>query len=142
MVDELVRSLDDDTRFSIEEISDRAEIGLLELAARRGGHTDVDVLSRLSDLYPKIGKRRRAVTVARRLVHLAPRDPCHHYRLARSLAQTDDLEDALRVLWRAAQLGYRDLDAVCSDPALVPLFDHPRFGPILLRMRGDARPRD
>jgi hypothetical protein len=50
-----------------------------------------------------------------------------HYNLACSLALSRRRSDALRVLRRAVQLGYRDVDWMLQDPDLEGLKGHAEF---------------
>ena len=85
------------------------------------------VVELLGGLYTQQGRIADGLKMDRKLVRLQPANPTAHYNLACSLALARRRNDALRVLRRAVQLGYRDLDWMQQDPDLEVLKEHPDF---------------
>lgn len=85
------------------------------------------VVELLGGLYTQQGRLADGLRMDRRLVRLQPANPTAHYNLACSLALCRRHTDALRMLRRAVQLGYRDLDWMQQDPDLEDLKEHPEF---------------
>lgn len=92
---------------------------------RRPNYTQVVEL--LGGLYTQQGRIADGLKMDRKLVRLQPDNPTAHYNLACSLALSQRRQDALRVLRRAVQLGYRDLDWMQQDPDLEAIKAHPEF---------------
>lgn len=92
---------------------------------RRPNYTQVVEL--LGGLYTRQGRIADGLKMDRKLVRLQPDNATAHYNLACSLALSKRRQDALRVLRRAVQLGYRDLDWMQQDPDLEAIKAHPEF---------------
>lgn len=87
----------------------------------------VRVIEILGGLYTRKGRIADGLRMDRRLVRLQPANATAHYNLACSLALSKRRGEALRVLHRAVQLGYRDLLWMQQDPDLDALKDHADF---------------
>jgi predicted Zn-dependent protease len=85
------------------------------------------VIEILGGLYTRQGRIADGLKMDRKLVRLQPANPTAHYNLACSLALAKRRGDAIRVLRRAVQLGYRDFDWMQQDPDLELLKEHPGF---------------
>jgi len=64
--------------------------------------------------------------------------PTVAYDAACAFARAQNVTDALRLLHRAKELGYRDADAAASDEDLEPLRKHPEFEAWLAALRQSA----
>ena len=102
------------------------EIGFFESVLRRSPRY-TRVIEILGGLYPEQGRIADGLRMDRRLVRLEPSNPTAHYNLACSLALSRRRADALRVLRRAVQLGYRDIAWMLQDPDLEDLKEHQGF---------------
>lgn len=106
------------------------EIQFFESVLRRcSGYAQV--IEILGGLYTRQGRIADGLRMDRKLVRLQPANPTAHYNLACSLALSKRQRDALRVLRRAVQLGYRDFDWMEQDPDLEGLKEHPGFQALL-----------
>ena len=81
----------------------------------------VEVLMRLGELFAEKGWRRRTLQVDLRLVRLRPSDCSVVYNLACSYATLHQVDEALRELRRAVELGFDDYRQLMVDPDLVSL---------------------
>lgn len=120
----------EDALEAVEEIADRYEQELLEIALE-SNPDDLEILVRLGELYPRLGRARDGLLVDRRLVALAPRDPIVRYNLACSLSLVGEPEAACQALREAIKLGYDDLDHLLTDPDLEQARHHPHFHDVL-----------
>jgi tetratricopeptide (TPR) repeat protein len=102
------------------------EIQFFETVLRRSPRY-VRVVEILGGLYTRQGRVADGLKMDRKLVRLQPGNATAHYNLACSLALSKRRSDALRVLRRAVQLGYRDLDWMLQDPDLESLKGHQGF---------------
>lgn len=94
----------------------------------------VEVLINLGDLFSRKGCHRRALQVDLRLSQLRPRNATVYYNLACSHAILNHMTESLAALERAADLGYRDLDYLLSDPDLAAVRCHVGFRRILAKL--------
>lgn len=85
------------------------------------------VIELLGGLYTQQGRIADGLKMDRKLVRLQPGNATAHYNLACSLALSKRRNDAVRVLRRAVQLGYHDLDWMRQDPDLEDLKNHAGF---------------
>jgi tetratricopeptide (TPR) repeat protein len=90
-----------------------------------------DVIEILGALYTQTGQFDNGLKMDKQLVKLLPSDPTAHYNLACSLAIKDRKSDAVKMLKKAIELGYRDLDWMREDPDLFELHDCPIFENLL-----------
>ena len=81
----------------------------------------------------RAGKTEEMERVCRAGVALLPRDPTWQYNLACALAYRADKSEALEMLERAIDLGFRDRKAMAADSDLKPLSDHPKFIELLAK---------
>jgi tetratricopeptide (TPR) repeat protein len=81
----------------------------------------VEVLMRLGELFADKEWHRRTLQIDQRLAKLRPRDPCAIYNLACSYALLHQVEDAMRELRRAVELGFQDYRQLVIDPDLASL---------------------
>lgn len=102
------------------------EIRFFETVLRRSP-SYARVVEILGGLYTRQGRIADGLRMDRKLVRLQPRNPTAHYNLACSLALSRRRRDALDMLRRAVELGYRDVDWMQQDPDLEELKDHPGF---------------
>ncbi len=91
----------------------------------------VEVIELLGGLYTRAGRIDDGLKMDRKLVRLRPGNPLVHYNLACSLALKRRLKDALAVLAKAVELGYRDINWVQEDPDLENLRSHPSYQRLL-----------
>lgn len=102
------------------------EVSFFESILRRSPRY-TRVIEILGGLYTDQGRIADGLRMDRRLVRLQPSNPTAHYNLACSLALSRRRTDALRVLRRAVQLGYRDVEWMLQDPDLEELKAHKGF---------------
>jgi len=110
------------------------EIGFLEGVVRRDPEY-VDALQILGDVYTRRGRYTKGLEVDLRLSRLRPEDALTHYNLACSLALTGEASQAIAVLHRALDLGYRDFKWLRRDPDLRGIRRHPLYREIRERLR-------
>ena len=95
-------------------------------------HPDyVDVLRILGNLLTLKGRFAEGLQIDRRLVQLRPNDPLAHYNLACSYALLKRPEQAIKTLYRAVELGYRDFRYMREDRDLDAIRHDPRFRQLL-----------
>jgi tetratricopeptide (TPR) repeat protein len=92
---------------------------------------NTDVLAVLGHHYTKLGQHDKGLDVDRRLVVLKPRDPTARYNLACSLSLIGEVEEGLRELAQALELGFNNLELLLSDPDIQKLRGHPTFRELL-----------
>jgi tetratricopeptide (TPR) repeat protein len=97
-----------------------------------------DALVPLAEAYTKAGLYDKGLQADQRLARLRPADPTVHYNLACSYALTAHKDEALDMLERAVELGYRDADFMLHDEDLVSLRDDERFAQLIGRFFGDT----
>jgi tetratricopeptide (TPR) repeat protein len=96
------------------------EIEFYERILNRDPHY-VEVLMRLGELFAEKGWHRRTLQVDQRLADLRPRDEFVIYNLACSHAVLHHVDDAMRELRRAVDLGFSDYRQLMIDPDLASL---------------------
>ena len=96
-------------------------------------NSNSDVLRRQAELLSRQGDHESALQLDRRLVQLHPNDPIVQYNVACSLAMTGQTQEAIEVLSRAIELGYRDFAHMEADADLDQLRDEPGFQELLRR---------
>jgi len=92
----------------------------------------VDVLRVLGSLLSLKGRFAEGLKLDRRLVRLLPEDALAHYNLACSYALMNRVDQSIRTLKRAVELGYRDFRYMREDHDLDPIKHDPRFRQLLL----------
>ncbi len=91
-------------------------------------------LAALGDLYTRKGLFEKGLTVDEQLAQLKPLDPIVLYNLACSYSLVNKLDKALKVIKRAVDCGYDDLDHLSKDPDLMNLRQDNRFKKYLLKI--------
>ncbi|MBI3823979.1 MAG: hypothetical protein HY289_15025 [Planctomycetes bacterium] len=71
------------------------------------------------------------LSIDRRILELRPHDPLAHYNLACSLSLLKKIDQALRALRKAIELGYRDFRYLREDRDLEAVRRDPRFRRLL-----------
>jgi tetratricopeptide (TPR) repeat protein len=95
-------------------------------------HPDyVDVLRVMGNNLTLKGRYAQGLQIDKRLVQLRPNDPLAHYNLACSYALLKRSEQAIKVLRRAVELGYRDFRYMREDHDLDSIRHDPRFRQLL-----------
>lgn len=138
MTTEHALALSEETRKRISAIADRHEQQLLEEALRESPG-DFEILARLGELYPRLGRPEDGLTIDRTLVGMAPADPIVRYNFACSLALTGDIAAAFQALREAIRLGYTDLAHLLRDEDLAALRQEPLFNEVLRLLERLAR---
>ncbi len=88
---------------------------------------DIRLLRLLGELYASRGQYDRALTIDQKLAGLLPEDGVVHYNLACSLAMRGAVQEAIRWLGRAIELGYNDFGHLEVDPDLLSLRQLPQY---------------
>jgi tetratricopeptide (TPR) repeat protein len=91
----------------------------------------VDALRIMGNLLTLKGRFAEGLQIDRRLVQLRPSDSLAHYNLACSYALLKRLDQALKTLRRAVELGYRDFRYMKEDHDLEAVRHDPRFRQLL-----------
>ncbi len=91
----------------------------------------VDVLRVMGHLLTLKGRFSEGLQIDRRLVQLRSTDPLAHYNLACSLALLKRIEQSIKTLRRAVELGYRDFRYMREDHDLDSIRHDPRFRQLL-----------
>jgi tetratricopeptide (TPR) repeat protein len=91
----------------------------------------VDVLRAQGNNLTLKGRYMEGLKIDKRLVQLRPNDPLAHYNLACSLALLKRPDQALKILRRAVELGYRDFRYMREDRDLDSIRHDPRFRQLL-----------
>ena len=95
-------------------------------------HPDyIDVLRVQGNNLTLKGRFADGLQIDKRLVGLRPHDPLAHYNLACSYALLRKPEQALKILRRAVELGYRDFRYMREDRDLDSIRHDPRFRQLL-----------
>jgi hypothetical protein len=91
----------------------------------------VDVLRIMGNNLTLKGRFALGLVIDRRLVQLRPHDPLAHYNLACSYALLKRIDQAVRTLRQAVELGYRDFRYMREDRDLEAIRHDPRFRQLL-----------
>jgi len=110
------------------------EISFLEGLIRRDP-AYVDALQLLGDDYTRRGRYEEGLRVDQKLAELEPNNPLSFYNLACSLSLTGNLDDALRALECALDLGYRDFKWMARDPDLKAVRKHAHYARLREKIR-------
>ena len=92
---------------------------------RKGDY--IDVLRVMGNNLTLKGRFANGLDIDRRLVQLRPKDPLAHYNLACSFALLKQPDQALRILRKAIELGYRDFRYMREDHDLDSIRHDPRY---------------
>lgn len=87
----------------------------------------VDVLIPLGDAYTRRGEHEKGLQVDLRLTKLRGNDPLTWYNLACSYSLLNRVEESLKALRRAVELGYTDLEYAQKDTDLFNLRHSPKY---------------
>jgi tetratricopeptide (TPR) repeat protein len=85
----------------------------------------------LGNALTRLGRHREALGVDRAIVKLAPENDASHYNLACSYSNLGLVDQALRSLKRAVELGYENEEWMAEDPDLENVRRDRRFRRIL-----------
>jgi len=118
----------------IEERDLDTKIEFIEGLVRRDPNY-VDALQILGDHYTQLGRIGEGLKVDERLARLEPGNPLVFYNLACSYSLAGEMDQAIRSLERAIDLGYRDFDWLAKDPDLKPLRADPAFDELKTKIR-------
>jgi len=118
----------------IEERDLDTKIEFIEGLVRRDPNY-VDALQILGDHYTQRGRIGEGLKVDERLARLEPGNPLVFYNLACSYSLAGEMDQAIRPLERAIDLGYRDFDWLAKDPDLKPLRADPAFDELKTKIR-------
>jgi tetratricopeptide (TPR) repeat protein len=99
------------------------------ILARRPDFVDV-LRAHASNLTTK-GLYQEGLRVDQRLIQLRPKDALAHYNLACSLALLKNPDQAIKMLRKAVELGYRDFRYMKQDSDLESIRRDPRFKQLL-----------
>jgi tetratricopeptide (TPR) repeat protein len=110
------------------------EISFLEGLIKRDP-AYVDALQLLGDDYTQRGRFEEGLQVDQKLTELDPKNPLSFYNLACSLSLTGKLDEALRALESALDLGYRDFKWMARDPDLKALRKDPKYARLREKIR-------
>src|SRR5438876_7041971 len=91
----------------------------------------VDVLRVMGNNLTLKGRYAQGLQIDKRLVQLRPNDPLAHYNLACSYALLKRPDQAIKMLRRAVELGYRDFRYMREDRDLDSIRHDPRFRQLL-----------
>lgn len=136
---DILKDLPQRCRLRLQQISDHHEKELLELALGVSPG-DFDLLVRLGELYPRLGRPLDGLKVDLKLIVMAPADPIVRYNLACSLALTGKVAAAMGALRDAIRLGYSDLDHLMQDSDLESVREQARFPEIIQLLRRHRPP--
>ena len=114
------------------------EIGFYEDILKRNPDY-VEVLMLLGNLYTGHKLYAKGLEVDRRLASLKKDDPIVYYNLACSHSLLKQADEAFGALFKAVDLGYRDIDHVQQDGDLDAVRADPRYEEALGRMRRSGR---
>lgn len=87
----------------------------------------VDALKPLADLYTRRGLIQKGLELDERLISLCPNDPTVFYNLSCSYSLLSRVEDSLKALKQAIELGYCDLYHMLTDKDLQNIRNDPAF---------------
>ena len=93
--------------------------------------TYVDILRVHGNNLTLKGRYADGLDVDKKLVALRPSDPLVHYNLACSYALMKKIDQSIKVLRKAVELGYRDFRYMREDRDLEPVRRDPRFRQLL-----------
>lgn len=110
------------------------EISFLEGLIKRDP-AYVDALQLLGDDYTQRGRFEEGLQVDQKLTELDPNNPLSFYNLACSLSLTGKMDEALRALESALDLGYRDFKWMARDPDLKALRKDPKYARLREKIR-------
>jgi len=87
----------------------------------------IEALIALGDLYTKKGLYKKGLEIDKHLSKLKPKDPIVFYNLACDYSLLNQIEEAIKTLGKAIELGYDDFKWLEKDPDLENLRKDPRY---------------
>ncbi|MFC1646238.1 tetratricopeptide repeat protein [Candidatus Omnitrophota bacterium] len=93
----------------------------------------VEALKVLAAIYTKSGEYKKGLELDKRLTGLLPSDYIVYYNLACSYSLLGDIDNSLKNIKRAIELGYNDFDYMNKDPDLSNLRVDKKFEGISLK---------
>lgn len=99
---------------------------------------NLEALRELAHELTAAGRVREGLLVDQKLTRVLPDEPEVHYNLACSHALLGDLDQAFHALFRAAELGYDDLEHLEHDRDLAALREDPRFEALRRAISGSS----
>lgn len=87
----------------------------------------IEALKALAELYTKTGMYKKGLQLDERLSRLLPYDAIVHYNLACSYSLIGDIDNSLKAIKKAIELGYSDFSYMNKDPDLENLRKDKRF---------------
>ncbi|MFH0944684.1 MAG: hypothetical protein V2A76_05755 [Planctomycetota bacterium] len=127
---DILKDLPQRCRLQLQQIADHHEKELLEQALDYSPG-DFDLLVRLGELYPRLGRPLEALKIDLKLIVMAPADPIVRYNLACSLALTGKVAAAMGALRDVIRLGYSDLEHLMKDADLKSVREQTSFQEII-----------
>lgn len=101
----------------------------------------VDVLTPLGDAYTRRGLYEKGLQVDLRLLALRGHDPLTWYNLACSYSLLNRVEEAVKALRRAFELGYSDLAYLKKDPDLANVRNSESFRQLVATLPSLSAPQ-
>jgi tetratricopeptide (TPR) repeat protein len=111
---------------SRDELTLEFELGIYELG-RSLYPRNARVLDGLVTTYAAIGRHQDSLQTVRRLIELEPQNPRHHYNRACNLCRLGLVEEALKALQQAVEIGFDDFEFLTKDTDLALLHEYPLF---------------
>lgn len=118
-----------------ESLFDQFEIGL-GLAISERDPKNAPALEMLGCALTRVGRYEEALRIDQELARLRPRDATVRYNLACSHSLLENMDEAIRELKSAFDLGYRDYRHLLRDPDLRNVRGDRRFKALLERKWG------
>ncbi|MBL7197009.1 MAG: hypothetical protein ISS47_02805 [Candidatus Omnitrophica bacterium] len=91
----------------------------------------IEALKVLAELYTKSGKYEEGLQLDKKLIELLPYNHIVYYNLACSYSLIGDIDNSLKSIKKAIELGYNDFNYMNKDPDLANLRVDKRFEEIL-----------
>ena len=110
------------------------EITFFEGIIKRNPYNE-DALLYLGNAYTAHDDYAKGLDMDKRIVHMRPNDPIAFYNLACSFSLLEQVDNALKALRRAIDLGYDELDHMMEDPHLENVRRDRRFRLLVNRMK-------
>lgn len=130
-----------DEILGLDAIGLEFEMSILEIALEKvnwealdtPGYTkkELGLLVSLGHIYSRLKKHRKGLETDQILVNLYPEDPCFYYNLACSHSLLGQVDEAIRILGHALELGYDNFKGLQDDPDLDNLREDPRYEDLL-----------
>ena len=92
---------------------------------------EIGLLVALGNLYARLKQHDKGIEVDRILINICPDDPCFYYNLACSHSLLGQVDEAIRILGHALELGYDNFKGLQDDSDLDNLREDPRYRDLL-----------